>query len=71
MSNFAYVELCRRNARWRTICLRGGGLVTGGGLERHGLWGTPTKNSPKKDYWEIYGDLERVERGIGSRGDLR
>lgn len=38
------------------------GLVTGGGLERHGLWGTPTnKNPPPKDYWEIYGDLEGAE----------
>jgi hypothetical protein len=40
------------------------GLVTGGGLERHGLWGTPTnKNPPKKEYWDIYGDLERAQDG--------
>ena len=37
------------------------GLVTDGGLERHGLWGTPTNKNPppKETYWEIYGDLER------------
>jgi endonuclease/exonuclease/phosphatase family metal-dependent hydrolase len=38
------------------------GLVTGGGLERHGLWGTPTnKNPPPASFWEIYGDLQRAE----------
>lgn len=36
------------------------GLVAGGGLERRGLWGTPTNiNKPK--FWEIYGDIERSE----------
>jgi endonuclease/exonuclease/phosphatase family metal-dependent hydrolase len=34
------------------------GVVTGGGIERHGLWGT-TKNPPKD--WEIYGDIGRAE----------
>ena len=39
------------------------GLVTGGGLERHGLWGTPTNKNPppKETFWEIYGDLEGPE----------
>ena len=38
------------------------GLVAGGGLERHGLWGTPTnKNPPPATFWQIYGDLERAE----------
>lgn len=35
------------------------GLVTGGGLERRGLWGTPTNVNPPAD-WEIYGDIEGV-----------
>lgn len=35
-------------------------LVTGGGLERRGLWGTPTNVNPPTD-WEIYGDIEGPE----------
>lgn len=35
------------------------GLVTGGGLERRGLWGTPTNVNPPAD-WEIYGDIKGV-----------
>ena len=37
-------------------------VVTGGGLERHGLWGTPTNKNPppKETFWEIYGDLTRA-----------
>lgn len=32
------------------------GLVVNGGLERHGLWGTPTnKNPPPVTFWETYG----------------
>jgi endonuclease/exonuclease/phosphatase family metal-dependent hydrolase len=34
-------------------------LVTGGGLERRGLWGTPTNINPPAD-WEVYGDIESV-----------
>jgi endonuclease/exonuclease/phosphatase family metal-dependent hydrolase len=33
------------------------GLAVNGGLERHGLWGTPTNINPPQD-WEIYGDIE-------------
>jgi endonuclease/exonuclease/phosphatase family metal-dependent hydrolase len=36
------------------------GLVVNGGLERHGLWGTPTNINPPQD-WEIYGDIEGPE----------
>ncbi|MGA9161041.1 MAG: endonuclease/exonuclease/phosphatase family protein [Actinomycetota bacterium] len=35
------------------------GLVVGGGIERHGLWGDPeTRGRPKN--WEIYGDIGSV-----------
>jgi endonuclease/exonuclease/phosphatase family metal-dependent hydrolase len=33
------------------------GLAVNGGLERHGLWGTPTNINPPQ-HWEIYGDIE-------------
>jgi len=36
------------------------GLVVNGGLERRGLWGTPTNINPPQD-WEIYGDIEGPE----------
>ncbi len=35
------------------------GLVTGAGIERHGLWGTATNVNPPQD-WEIYGDIKSV-----------
>jgi hypothetical protein len=48
------------------------GLVTGGGLERHGLWGTPTnKNAPNPlTYWEIYGDLTRAEEAASDHAAI-
>lgn len=35
-------------------------LVTGGGLERRGLWGDPA-NIGRPTKWEAYGDLLRSE----------
>jgi Endonuclease/Exonuclease/phosphatase family len=48
------------------------GLVTGGGLERHGLWGTPTNKNPPPPltYWEIYGDLEGPENAASDHAAI-
>lgn len=36
------------------------GLVVGGGLERRGLWGTPTNINPPQD-WDVYPDMTGPE----------
>ena len=50
------------------------GLVTGGGLERHGLWGTSNEQEPASDR-HVLGDLRRPGRSrrrrVRSRRDLR
>jgi endonuclease/exonuclease/phosphatase family metal-dependent hydrolase len=44
-------------------------LVTAGGIERHGLWGTPTNVNPPSQ-WEIYPDITRSEHAASDHGAI-
>jgi endonuclease/exonuclease/phosphatase family metal-dependent hydrolase len=44
-------------------------LVTGGGIERHGLWGDPdTKSRPQ--FWEAYGDITSVHESASDHAAI-
>jgi hypothetical protein len=43
-------------------------LVVNGGLERHGLWGTPTNVNPPQD-WEIYPDITGPEHAASDHAE--
>lgn len=45
------------------------GLVVNGGLERHGLWGTPTNINPPQD-WDIYPDITGPEQAASDHAAI-
>jgi endonuclease/exonuclease/phosphatase family metal-dependent hydrolase len=45
------------------------GLVTGGGIERRGLWGTPTNVNPPQD-WGVYAEVRSVHESASDHAAI-